>query len=276
MKKSVLSMLAVAALVFGMTSCNGAKKSNEQAEKTEEAAVIAGQAPKDLLTEELKQETIQLLKDMPDSEIPYRLSSGEIKVSVGDAKYMLPVAKAAELTTPTQKARALGMYMADYNVLKAIGQPTADVEGVIAKLATDLNVSFVLEILKEEAPKGAAKEELQAFMKAQENKIIDKMGDENKIDVEVEMLGAASAEYACLVANPSLVVKGDATSAGLSENMEKRVSMLEEVVADLSNYYPDLKQLGETISPLKEKVATIQSARAANAEIMGIRDSLLK
>ena len=26
MKKSVLSMLAVAALVFGMTSCNGAKK----------------------------------------------------------------------------------------------------------------------------------------------------------------------------------------------------------------------------------------------------------
>lgn len=276
MKKSVLSMLAVAALVFGMTSCNGAKKSNEQAEKTEEAAVIAGQAPKDLLTEELKQETIQLLKDMPDSEIPYRLSSGEIKVSVGDAKYMLPVAKAAELTTPTQKARALGMYMADYNVLKAIGQPTADVEGVIAKLATDLNVSFVLEILKEEAPKGAAKEELQAFMKAQENKIIDKMGDENKIDVEVEMLGAASAEYACLVANPSLVVKGDATSAGLSENMEKRVSMLEEVVADLSNYYPDLKQLGETISPLKEKVATIQSARAANSEIMGIRDSLLK
>ncbi len=276
MKKSVLSMLAVAALVFGMTSCNGAKKSNEQAEKTEEAAVIAGQVPKDLLTEELKQETVRLLKDMPDSEIPYRLSSGEIKVSVGDAKYMLPASKAAELSTSTQKARALGMYMADYNVLKAVGQPTAEIEGVIAKLATDLNVSFVLEILKEQAPKGATKEELQAFMKAQENKIIDKMADDNKIDIEVEMLGAASAEYACLIANPSLVVKGDATSAGLSENMEKRVKMLEEVVADLSEYYPDLKQLGEAISPLKEKVATIQSARAANAEIMGIRDSLLK
>jgi hypothetical protein len=81
MKKSVLSMLAVAALVFGMTSCNGAKKTSEEAEKTEEAAVIAGKAPKDLLTEELKQETIQLLKDMPDSDIPYRLSTGEVKVS---------------------------------------------------------------------------------------------------------------------------------------------------------------------------------------------------
>ena len=44
MKKSVLSMLAVAALVFGMTSCNGAKKTSEEAEKTEEAAVIAGKA----------------------------------------------------------------------------------------------------------------------------------------------------------------------------------------------------------------------------------------
>ena len=150
MKKSVLSMLAVAALVFGMTSCNGAKKTSEEAEKTEEAAVIAGKAPKDLLTEELKQETIQLLKDMPDSDIPYRLSTGEVKVNVGDIKYMVPVGKAAELSTPTQKARALGMYMADYNVLKAIGKPTAEVEGVIAKLATDLNVSFVLDILKEQ------------------------------------------------------------------------------------------------------------------------------
>ena len=266
MKKSVLSMLAVAALVFGMTSCNGAKKTSEEAEKTEEAAVIAGKAPKDLLTEELKQETIQLLKDMPDSDIPYRLSTGEVKVNVGDIKYMMPVGKAAELSTPTQKARALGMYMADYNVLKAIGKPTAEVEGVIAKLATDLNVSFVLDILKEQAPKDATKEQLQAFM----------MAAENKVDAEVEMLGAASAEYACLIANPTLVVEGDATSAGLSTNMEKRVSMLEEVVADLAAYYPDLKQLGETIAPLKEKVASIQSARAANAEIMGIRDALLK
>ena len=267
MKKSVLSMLAVAALVFGMTSCNGAKKTSEEAEKTEEAAVIAGKAPKDLLTEELKQETIQLLKDMPDSDIPYRLSTGEVKVNVGDIKYM---------STPTQKARALGMYMADYNVLKAIGKPTAEVEGVIAKLATDLNVSFVLDILKEQAPKDATKEQLQAFLNAQEDKIIEKMAAENKGDAEVEMLGAASAEYACLIANPTLVVEGDATSAGLSTNMEKRVSMLEEVVADLAAYYPDLKQLGETIAPLKEKVASIQSARAANAEIMGIRDALLK
>lgn len=274
MKKSVLSMLAVAALVFGMTSCNGAKKSNEQ--KTEEAAVVAGQAPKDLLTEELKQETIQLLKDMPDSEIPYRLTSGDVKVNVGDVKYMLPVAKASELTTPTQKARALGIYMADYNVLKAMGQSTSELEGVIAKLATDLNISFVLDILKEQAPKGASKEEVQAFLKAQEDKIIEKMAAENKVDVEIEMLGAASAEYACLIANPTLVVKGDATSAGLSANMEKRVSILEEIVADLASYYPDLKQLGTTIAPLKEKVATIESARAANAEIMGIRDALLK
>ena len=201
---------------------------------------------------------------MPDSDIPYRLSTGEVKVNVGDIKYMVPVGKAAELSTPTQKARALGMYMADYNVLKAIGKPTAEVEGVIAKLATDLNVSFVLE------------EQLQAFLNAQEDKIIEKMAAENKVDAEVEMLGAASAEYACLVANPTLVVEGDATSAGLSTNMEKRVSMLEEVVADLAAYYPDLKQLGETIAPLKEKVASIQSARAANAEIMGIRDALLK
>ena len=71
-------------------------------------------------------------------------------------------------------------------------------------------VSFVLDILKEQAPKDATKEQLQAFLNAQEDKIIEKMAAENKIDAEVEMLGAASAEYACLVANPTLVVEGDA------------------------------------------------------------------
>ena len=113
-------------------------------------------------------------------------------------------------------------------------------------------------------------------MNAQEDKIIDKMAAENKIDVQIEILGASSAGYAWLLANPTLVIKGDATSAGLSDNMLKRVTMLEEVVADLASYYPDLQQLGTTISPLKEKVGTIQDARAANAEIMGIRDALLK
>lgn len=276
MKKSILSMLTVAAVVFSMTSCNGAKKTNDEAEKTEAAAVIAGSAPRSLLTEELKQETLLLLKDMPDSEIPYRISTGEVKVGVGDLSYMLPVAKAAELTTPTQKARACGMYLADYNILKAIGQPTAEVEGVLVKLTADLNISFLLDILKEQAPANATKEQLQAFLDNQEDKIIEKMYNENKVDVEIEMLGAASAEYACLLANPSLVVKGDATSAGLSDNMMKRVDILNEIVADLSVYYPDLKQLGEIISPLKQKVETIQSAREANAEIISIRDSLLK
>lgn len=276
MKKSVLSVLTVAALVFGMTSCNGAKKTSDDAGKTEEAAVIAGNAPKDLLTEELKTETIQLLKDMPDSEVPYRISTGEVTLGVGNIKYMLPVSKASELSTPSQKARALGMYLSDYNILKAIGQPTAEVEGVLAKLSTDLNVSFVLDILKEQAPEKASKEELKAFLKAQENKIIDKMAADNKMDVAVEMIGGLTAENACLFANPSLVVKGDATSAGLSDNMVKRVDMLGEVVADLGAYYPNLTQLGDIISPLKEKTASVKSARDANADIMGIRDALLK
>lgn len=276
MKKSFISMLAVAAIVFGMTSCNGAKKTNDDAAKTEEAAVIAGNIPKDLLTEELKTETIRLLKDMPDSDIPYRISTGEVKIGVGDMKYMLPVAKAAELTTPSQKARACGMYMADYSVLKAMGQPTTDVEGVLVKLTADLNVSYVLDILKEAAPANASKEDLQAFLKGQEDKIIEKMANDNKVDMEVEMLGGLSAEYACLIANPTLVVKGDATSAGLSDNMVKRVQILEQIVGDLAAYYPELKQLGDTIKPLQEKTASIAEARAANAEIMGIRDALVK
>jgi len=275
MKKSILSMLAIAAIAFGMASCNGAKKANE-AQTTEDSAVVAGNVPKDLLTVELKQETTKLLEDMPSSDIPYRLSTGDIKIAVGNTKYMLPVSKAAELTTPAQKSRALGIYIADINIQKVMKQPTTELESAISKLAADLNVTSVLDILKEPMPVKTTKDELNTFMKNQEKKIVDKLAEENKMDVAVEIMGGAAAENACLLANPSLVIKGDATSAGLSDNMVKRIDILGQVISDLSNYYPDLKQLSETITPLKEKVATIQAARAANADIMAIRDALVK
>jgi len=275
MKKSILSMLAIAAIAFGMASCNGAKKANE-AQTTEDSAVVAGNVPKDLLTVELKQETTKLLEDMPSSDIPYRLSTGDIKIAVGNTKYMLPVSKAAEITTPAQKSRALGIYIADINIQKVMKQPTTELESAISKLAADLNVTSVLDILKEPMPVKTTKDELNTFMKNQEKKIVDKLAEENKMDVAVEIMGGAAAENACLLANPSLVIKGDATSAGLSDNMVKRIDILGQVISDLSNYYPDLKQLSETIIPLKEKVATIQAARAANADIMAIRDALVK
>jgi len=276
MKKSFVCLLTVATFLFAMASCTGGKKAKEDAAKTEEAAVIAGSIPKSLLTEELKTETIQLLNDLPDSEIPYHVSTGEITINVGDNKFMLPVSKAAELTTMSQKARACGIYLADYNVLTVTNQPTAEVEGVLAKLTADLNISYLLDILKEKAPKDATKEQMQSFYSTQEDKMVSALANDDKINVAIDILGGAAAEYACVVANPSLVVKGDATSAGLSENMEKRIEVLGEITNDLSEYYPEMKTLGETIVPLKDKVTSIQAARSANAEIMGIRNSLLK
>lgn len=273
MKKSIVSLLTASALILGMASCTGGKKAKEDAAK-EDAAVVAGNVPKSLLTEELKTETIRLLNDLPDSELPYRISAGEVTIGVGNLKYMLPVAKAGELTTPSQKARACGMYFSDYNILAVTGQPTTEVEAVLAKLTTDLNISYVMNILKEAAPK--EKEAMQKFYADQENKVIQALADDDKINIAVEILGGASAEYACLIANPSLVVKGDATSAGLTENMEKRVQVLGEITGDLAEYYPEMQSLGSIITPLMEKTTSIQTARNANAEIMSIRDTLLK
>ncbi|MDF9828708.1 hypothetical protein [Parabacteroides sp. PF5-6] len=276
MKRSIVSLLTASALIVGMVSCSGGKKAKEDAAK-EEAAVIAGNVPKSLLTEELKTETIRLLNDMPESDLPYRISSGEVTIGVGNLKYMLPVAKAGELTTPSQKARACGMYFSDYNVLIITGQPTTEVEAVLTKLTADLNISYVMNTLKEAAPaKNATKEDVQKFYADQENKIVKALADDDKLNLVIELLAGASAEYACLMANPSLVVKGDATTAGLSENMERRVVVLGEITADLSEYYPELGALGTSIAPLKEKTATIQTARDANADIMAIRDGLLK
>ena len=77
-------------------------------------------------------------------------------------------------------------------------------------------------------------------MKNQENKLIDAMMENDKADVELELLGGMAVEYAIVYANPGLVVKGDAISAGLSENMEKRIGIIQQITADLAKYYPDL------------------------------------
>ena len=76
MKKSFVSLLTIAAITFGMASCNSSKKQDAAEQKVEEEAAIAGEVSKGLLTAELKDEVTRFLKDMPDSEyLPARLRS---------------------------------------------------------------------------------------------------------------------------------------------------------------------------------------------------------
>lgn len=276
MKKSFVSLLTIAAITFGMVSCNSSKKQDAAEQKVEEEAAIAGEVSKGLLTAELKDEVTRFLKDMPDSELPYKVSTGEVTISVANTDFMLPVSKVSELNTQAQKARACGIYFADLNVLKAMKKPTTDIENVLVKLTTDLDIPFAIDIMKESAPANASKEELSKFMKNQENKLIDAMMENDKADVELELLGGMAVEYAIVYANPGLVVKGDAISAGLSENMEKRIDIIQQITADLAKYYPDLEQLGTTIAPLSGMVATINTARESKAKIEEMRANLLK
>ncbi|MEG1748847.1 MAG: hypothetical protein RR249_04065 [Tannerellaceae bacterium] len=276
MRKNFISLLTMAAFVVGFSSCNGNSKKAEEAATTEEAAVIAGSVSKSLLTEELKTETTQFLKDMPDSDLAYKLATGEVKASIAKTNFMLPVSKAAELNTQSQKARACGIYFADLNTLKAMGKPTSEVENTLVKLTTDLNIPFVIDIMKESAPAGASKEELNKFLNAQEDKLIDAMMENDKADIELEMLGGMSVEYAYMLGNPGLVIEGDAVSAGLSDNMAKRLETLTQIVNDLSQYYPDLAQLSTTIAPLNDQIVSISAARAAQKDIATMRDNLLK
>lgn len=276
MKKSFVSLLTIAAITFGMVSCNSSKKQEAAEQKVEEEAAIAGEVSKGLLTAELKDEVTRFLKDMPDSELPYKVSTGEVTISVANTDFMLPVSKMSELNTQAQKARACGIYFADLNVLKAMKKPTTDIENVLVKLTTDLDIPFAIDIMKESAPANASKEELSKFMKDQENKLIDAMMENDKADVELELLGGMAVEYAIVYANPGLVVKGDAVSAGLSENMEKRLEILQQITADLAKYYPDLDQMGKTIAPLSDMVVSVNMARESKAKIEEMRTNLLK
>ena len=59
MKKSFVSLLTIAAITFGMVSCNSSKKQDAAEQKVEEEAAIAGEVSKGLLTAELKDEVLE-------------------------------------------------------------------------------------------------------------------------------------------------------------------------------------------------------------------------
>ncbi|MDR2496401.1 MAG: hypothetical protein LBD21_04660 [Tannerellaceae bacterium] len=272
MKKSYVIILT-ATFLLGLASCGG-KKAGDATQ--EAAAADAGTISKSVLTEEIKQETISLLTDLPASDIPQRIAAGEVEIAVGNLSYMLAPSKAAELTTASQKARALGIYIADYNVLRVLGQPLETIEGVLAKLTSDLDITFVLNTLKA-SPLPAGKDEIRGMLRAQEEAVINTLAANDKINVAVELLGGLAVENAYLYANPSLMVKGDISYVEtLSDNMLKRFDILGEIVGDISAYYPELKTLNETLSLLPDKLTSVDTARKANAEISGIRNQLLK
>ena len=62
MKKSFVSLLTIAAITFGMVSCNSSKKQDAAEQKVEEEAAIAGEVSKGLLNAELKDEVTSFLE----------------------------------------------------------------------------------------------------------------------------------------------------------------------------------------------------------------------
>ena len=274
MKKSFVSLLAFTAVTFGMVSCGGTQK-KEAKQDVEKEAVIAGEVSKDLLAVELKLEVKSFCKDFPASTLPQKLKTGEVKISVSNTDFMLPISKLAELNTKTQKARALGMYFADANVLKAMGKPMTEIDAVLTKLVTDLDMPFAIDIMKEANATANDKVEMEKYVAARD-KFIDAMIDNDKTDVLLEIAGGMSVEYGLIYANPSLVIKGEAVTEGLSKNMEKRLDMLMEITNDLAKYYPDVQFMGKTIEPLKDMMIPLELARESKSEIEAMRDTLLK
>ena len=197
MKKCCISMWSVVVLSLGLFSCGGgANQQAEAEEKLEVEAVIAGDVARNMLTDELKMEVTQFLKDMPISDLVYQLATGEVQVALANTDFMLPVSRVSDLNTRAQQARACGIYFADMNVLKVLGKPTAEVEQVLLQLTTDLNVPFVVDVMGTEVPEHATREELSHFMKQQEDKLIDVMM-ENGIEYDGAVGVSAGAAFGC-------------------------------------------------------------------------------
>lgn len=146
MKK--ISILLVIASLMVLVSCGnqGGKKASTKAISTEEAYAQADFKIKmDSLIHSLSMlQSVPLGKDIKDGKITLTAKEKKVKPN-----YLLPLSKAKDLVTTSQKWSGMAMYDIDLQVAKFYDMPTQDLEQLLAKLALDVNSPATTALFKD-------------------------------------------------------------------------------------------------------------------------------
>ena len=245
MKKITIACMLAAALVLSACGNNASKKKDAQTKTTETSQ------QEQYLTEDLiiKLDSLisgfQKLGMMPNMQA---MIDGKVVLTDKEKRikptFLMPLSKAADLVTLSQKNRALAVYAIDREVATMYGLPTDEYDQVIGKLAVETDNQAMID--------GA---QINVEVNSYDiNSWIVTMGEEQLAKEQVhmffELAAAAMLEslYITSLDIPRYITYfNDQTAADVSY----RFVLVVDGVESLITYHPELETVKGLLEPLK-------------------------
>jgi hypothetical protein len=245
MKKITIACMLAAALVLSACGNNASKKKDAQTKTTETSQ------QEQYLTEDLIIKLDSLISGFQKlGMMPHMQAMIDGKVVLTDKEkrikptFLMPLSKAADLVTLSQKNRALAVYAIDREVATMYGLPTDEYDQVIGKLAVETDNQAMID--------GA---QINVEVNSYDiNSWIVSMGEEQLAKEQVhmffELAAAAMLEslYITSLDIPRYITYfNDQTAADVSY----RFVLVVDGVESLIPYHPELETVKSLLEPLK-------------------------
>lgn len=268
MKK--LSFLLVIASVMMFASCGN--RSNEKAEKADTKATTIEEQ---YLTADLKIKLDSLAASVNRLQaVPFvkSVKSGKVVLTEKEKKvkpeYLLPLSKANDLVTKSEKARTIAAYGVDRYVAELYDMPIDDYNPILTKLASDINSSAIATLAKE-----------QDFTSFIQN-FYDEQFENGTLNIFWESITSALVESIYITTQNVDKFVGALTDEEASE-ITYRFALAEDGIVSLIPYHEDMKELNVVLEPLyKINAINKQQLRDQLIELKGeieaARKALLK
>lgn len=271
MKKIIFALLAISIVLFSSCGNNqGKKKTTKEATKTS--------VQEQYITADLKIKLDSLVSAMNQlGMLPIFQSAEQGKITLTEKEkkvkpnYLLPVYKANELTTLTQKYRAAMMYRVDLAIAELYGMPTADYKQTLAKLMVDINNPAFTQDLNEKAKNGEMKDIItKVYNEELENGTIN-------FFYEAAVAGIVEQLYVLTKNIDKFIVCFDDQSAS---EITYRFTLVHDGIVSLIPYHPEMQSLDTVLQPLYViNAINVKQLRDQLMELKGeidvIRNSLL-
>lgn len=245
MKKLFISMLCISALV--LVSCgNKASKKKDAVVEPKEVS-----AQEQYLTEDLILKMNDLITSLGDFGLVPQMRAifdGKVELTEKEKQvkpqFLMPLEKADELITLSQKSKALGVYFVDKSYAALYGIPTEPYDAILTRLSVETDNQGILEEPDINIEINAS--DTKDWVVSMGNELLEK----EKINQFIETAAAGVLENIYILSQDldRYIVFFDDESAS---EISLRFVYLLEAANDLLPYYPELSSLITVIEPLR-------------------------
>lgn len=263
---------AVALLSLLLSSCGGQAGKEQKIELEAAKAVV----PKESLSEAMKATLAGIVKNLKVIDFTTKIKEGKLKITGNTSQAVLPISVSDDLVLRDSKIRAMGMYCADVVFLRLHNKPTTEQGGIVSRLAVELGMTDVMEILAKRRDNTLRLQTMsEEEMNQQKADLLLEMMARDNLPELVLWLSGVTGEMACLVVTTNFEVNEE-WNQSVAESYRNQLNNLAKIIELTSAHYPELKATQTMLNELSALMPDVKTARQNKEQILAIRTQMLK